>query len=155
VAWTRVALRVGGAPRDWSFCIGVFATGIVIRPAAAVRIDFEEAVMAGSRNLQVLVQIRPWCPAVFSASKRGQREVGAAEDLNPHGPCGPTDFHAHLLLSPPLLSAGFGSGLSVHRAWIWLQVSGAARLVSTPSNRNADCSGRLGSGSPFHRVPRL
>jgi hypothetical protein len=46
-------------------------------------------------------------------------------DLNPHGPCGPTDFHTLLRLSPPLLSArvwgldypftvpGFGSGCQV------------------------------------------
>ena len=36
--------------------------------------------------------------------------------MNPHGPCGPTDFHARLRLSPPLLSLpqGLGSGLSLH-----------------------------------------
>src|SRR6266567_5819737 len=37
-------------------------------------------------------------------------------DLNPHGPCGPTDFRTRLRLSPPLLSCqGLGSGLSLHR----------------------------------------
>src|SRR5438876_9318025 len=34
---------------------------------------------------------------------------------------------------PPLSQWGSGSELSLHRARIWLQVSGAARLVSTPS----------------------
>ena len=36
---------------------------------------------------------------------------------------------------PPLSQWGLGSGLSLHRARIWLRVSGAARLVSTPSRR--------------------
>ena len=40
------------------------------------------------------VILRMWC---------GRR------DLNPHEPCGPTDFHTRLRLSPPLqCSAGFG-----------------------------------------------
>ena len=45
-----------------------------------------------------------------SASKRGQRRSWCGRrDLNPHRPCGPTDFRTHLRLSPPLLSsAGFG-----------------------------------------------
>ena len=74
-------------------------------------------------------------------------------DLNPHGPCGPTDFRTRLRLSPPPpLAQGLGSGLSLHRARIWLRVSGAARLVSTPSR---PFRAGLGSGSPFYRVPRL
>jgi hypothetical protein len=72
---------------------------------------------------------------VFSASKRGQRSWCGRRDLNPHGPCCPTDFRTLLRLSPPLLtSAGFG-------VWTILspcpgypfRFSGAARLVSTPS----------------------
>jgi len=40
-------------------------------------------------------------------SYAGHRTVGVwcgRRDLNPHGPCGPTDFHTQLWLSPPLLS---------------------------------------------------
>src|SRR4051812_7458427 len=38
-------------------------------------------------------------------------------DLNPHGPCGPTDFHTRLRLSPPLaFYLGLGSGLSLHQS---------------------------------------
>src|SRR6266540_3618303 len=74
-------------------------------------------------------------------------------DLNPHGPCGPTDFHTQLRLSPPptAFAMGFGVWTIPSPCPDWFRVSGAARLVSTPSR---PVSAGLGSGSPFHRVPR-
>jgi len=58
-----------------------------------------------------------------------------AEGLEPSRALRPNGFSYHLRLSPPLLvlPQGLGSGLSLHRVRIWLRVSGAARLVSTPS----------------------
>jgi hypothetical protein len=55
--------------------------------------------------------------------------------LNPHGPCGPTDFHARLRLSPPLLSCRrvWGLDYPFTMSRIPFRFSGAARLVSTPS----------------------
>src|SRR6516225_4339624 len=55
-------------------------------------------------------------------------------DLNPHGPCGPTDFRTiYGFLRPCCLRQGLGSGLSLHRVPDAFPVSGAAPLVSTPS----------------------
>jgi len=46
------------------------------------------------------------------ASKRGQRESWCGRrDLNPHGPCGPTDFHTLLRLSPPPTAFAMGFGV--------------------------------------------
>jgi hypothetical protein len=79
-------------------------------------------------------------------------------DSNPQGPK-PNGFSYRLRLSPPecrLLETpppGLRSGLSLHRLPDQLRSLGAARLVSTPSRR--DYSVRLGSGLPFHRVPRI
>ena len=42
-------------------------------------------------------------------------------------------YPATAFAAPAFLPQGLGSGLSLHRARIWLRVSGAARLVSTPS----------------------
>ena len=48
-------------------------------------------------------------PQSFSFEARAKRSWCGRRDLNPHRPCGPTDFRTHLRLSPPLLSsAGFG-----------------------------------------------
>src|ERR1019366_4210175 len=67
-------------------------------------------------------------------------------DLNPHGPCGPTDFRTRLRLSPPRLSCSRVWGLdypfTVSR--ILFRLSGAARLVSTPSR--SECSVRAWLG---------
>src|SRR5579884_2333651 len=61
----------------------------------------------------------PWC---------GRR------DLNPHFPCGKTDFRTHPRLSPPLVVLpGFGVWTIPSPCPDLLRVSGAARLVSTPS----------------------
>jgi len=74
-------------------------------------------------------------------------------DLNPHSPCGKTDFRTRLRLSPPLLSAaGFGVWTIPSPSPGRLRVSGAARLVSTPSR---PFRAGLGSGSPCYRVPRI
>ena len=88
----------------------------------------------------VVSKLLPKCghtPAPASARKERLDDFGVwcgRRDLNPHSPCGKTDFLTRPRLSPPLLSCqGLGSGLSLHRARIWLRVSGAARLVSTPS----------------------
>src|SRR5437667_11503192 len=51
-------------------------------------------------------------PQSFSASKRGQKETWCGRrDLNPHGPCGPTDFHTLLRLSPPPTAFAMGFGV--------------------------------------------
>ena len=67
-------------------------------------------------------------------------------DLNPHGPCGPTDFRTRLRLSPPPLSCrrvlGLDYPFTVSR--MCFRLSGAARLVSTPSR--PECSGRAWLG---------
>src|ERR1700722_20688126 len=56
-------------------------------------------------------------------------------DLNPHGPCGPTDFHTRLRLSPPptAFAMGFGVWTIPSPCPNLARVLGAARLVSTPS----------------------
>ena len=77
-------------------------------------------------------------------------------DLNPHGPCGPTDFRTRLRLSPPLLSCRrvWGLDYPFTMSRIHFRFSGAARLVSTPSQPKAICSGRawlgiaISQGSP-------
>src|SRR5215469_10291992 len=74
-------------------------------------------------------------------------------DLNPHSPCGKTDFLTHLRLSPPPL--GFSEVWGLDYPFTFMNEfhgSGAARLVSTPSR--PDSTG-LGSGSPCYRVPRV
>jgi len=92
--------------------------------------------------------------SLFGFEARATGSWCGRRDLNPHGPCGPTDFLAlyGFRRRPPLSQWGLGSGLSLHRARIWLRVSGAARLVSTPSR---PFRAGLGSGSPRYRVPRL
>src|SRR6516225_10995509 len=67
-----------------------------------------------------------------SFRREGQGGWCGRRDLNPHSPCGKTDFRTHPRLSTPVLSpARFG---------VWtipspcpVQDLGAARLVSTPS----------------------
>ena len=56
-------------------------------------------------------------PQSFRLRSGGKRCWCGRRDLNPHGPCGPTDFRTRLRLSPPLLPwlQGLGSGLSLHR----------------------------------------
>ena len=107
--------------------------------------------MATERNGFAL---RAWChplspkrdhgdPQSFRLRSEGKGIWCGRRDLNPRGPCGPTDFRTRLRLSPPWLSCqGLGSGLSLHRAQVWLRVSGAARLVSTPSQPEHDRSGK-------------
>src|SRR6185503_16545268 len=70
-----------------------------------------------------------------------------AEGLEPSRALRPNGFSypSTAFAAPALLSQGLGSGLSLHRVRISLRVSGAARLVSTPSR---PFPAGLGSGSP-------
>ena len=54
-------------------------------------------------------------PQSFGFEARAKGSWCGRRDLNPHGPCGPTDFRTRLRLSPPLPCQGLGSGLSLHR----------------------------------------
>jgi len=46
---------------------------------------------------------------LFGFEARAKESWCGRRDLNPHEPCGSTDFHTLLRLSPPLLfAAGFG-----------------------------------------------
>ena len=95
--------------------------------------------------------------SLFGFEARAKGSWCGRRDLNPHGPCGPTDFHTRLRLSPPLLSCRrvWGLDYPFTMSRIWLRVSGAARLVSTPSQPELIAPAGLGSGSPCYRVPRL
>ena len=53
------------------------------------------------------------------------------------------------------LECGLGSGLSLRHAQERFRGLGAARLVSTPSRPDALVRAELGSGLPFHRLPRV
>ena len=101
-----------------------------------------EAEQVGSKQLHssaadaAVFTEKRWC---------GRRE------LNPHRPCGPTDFLTNCGFRRPRpraigAKAGLWSGLSLHRAPARGRGLGAARLVSTPSRRKFPS--RLGSGLP-------
>jgi len=84
---------------------------------------------------------------LFGFEARGPKWIWCGRgDLNPHGPCGPTDFRTRLRLSPPPLSCrrvlGLDYPFTVSR--MCFRLSGAARLVSTPSR--PECSGRAWLG---------
>ena len=97
--------------------------------------------------------LHPPTRSLFGFKARVTGSWCGRRDLNPHGPCGPTDFHALLRLSPPLLflPQGLGSGLSLHHVPDGSGMLGATRLVSTPSQPD---SGRawlgiaISQGSP-------
>ena len=55
-----------------------------------------------------------------------------AEGLEPSRALRPNGFSYPSTAFAALAFSSWGSGLSLHRARIWLRVSGAARLVSTP-----------------------
>jgi hypothetical protein len=83
---------------------------------------------------------------LFGFEARAKGSWCGRRDLNPHGPCGPTDFRTRLRLSPPPLSCrrvwGLDYPFTVSR--MCFRLSGAARLVSTPSR--PECSGRAWLG---------
>ena len=88
---------------------------------------------------------------------RAKRSWCGRRDLNPHGPCGPTDFRTRLRLSPPLLCCqGLGSGLSLHRVPETFPVFRCcpSSLYTFPTGKLIAPAG-LGSGSPRYRVPRI
>src|SRR6266436_4572118 len=66
--------------------------------------------------------LRAWChplsakrdhgdPQSFWLRIEGKGIWCGRRDLNPHGPCGPTDFHARLRLSPPPTAFAMGFGV--------------------------------------------
>ena len=86
-------------------------------------------------------------PQSFGFEARAKGSWCGRRDLNPHGPCGPTDFHTRLRLSPPLaFLPGFGVWTIPSPCPEYIRSSGAARLVSTPSQPEADFSGRAWLG---------
>jgi hypothetical protein len=50
-------------------------------------------------------------PQSFGFEKRARGSWCGRRDLNPHGPCGPTDFHTLLRLSPPPTAFAMGFGV--------------------------------------------
>src|SRR5206468_2026634 len=97
-------------------------------------------------------------PQSFRLRSEGKGIWCGRRDLNPHGPCGPTDFRTRLRLSPPLaVLPGFG---------VWTIPSPFSRIRSRlfrccPSSLYTFPTGTLiapaglGSGSPCDRVPRI
>jgi hypothetical protein len=91
--------------------------------------------------------------SLFGFEARAKGSWCGRRDLNPHGPCGPTDFHTLLRLSPPptAFAMGFGVWTIPPPCPDLIRVLGAARLVSTPSRPD---SGRawlgiaISQGSP-------
>ena len=84
---------------------------------------------------------------ILSVPETGKKKWCGRRDLNPHGPCGPTDFLAICGFRRPAAKrpgnalAGLWSGLSLHHS---RKAAGAARLVSTPSR--PECSVRAWLG---------
>src|SRR5258708_38106414 len=95
---------------------------------------------------------------LFGFEARAKGSWCGRRDLNPHGPCGPTDFHTLLRLSPPPTAFAMGFG-------VWTIPSPYPDLAPgvrcCPSSLYTFPTGtliapaRLGPGSPFHRVPRI
>jgi len=122
-------------------------TGVRNDTVTGVRND----TVTGAWNDTVPKRFSTTCEARTTASWCGRR------DLNPHGPCGPTDFRTHLRLSPPLPSCqGLGSGLSLHHVPDTFPVYRCcpSSLYTFPTGALIAPAG-LGLGSPCYRVPRI
>src|SRR6266700_6197261 len=68
------------------------------------------------RTVALLRRFRRRQPVTISLPWQGfeVRATGSwcgRRDLNPHGPCGPTDFHTQLRLSPPPTAFAMGFGV--------------------------------------------
>jgi hypothetical protein len=50
-------------------------------------------------------------PQSFRLHSEGKGKLVRRRDLNPHGPCGPTDFYTLLRLSPPPTAFAMGFGV--------------------------------------------
>src|ERR1039457_3645749 len=72
---------------------------------------------------------------LFGFEARAKGELVRAEGLEPSRALRPHGFSypSTAFAAPAVVPQGLGSGLSLHRARIWLRGLGAARLVSTPS----------------------
>jgi hypothetical protein len=95
-----------------------------------------------------------WRDIHFGVCKKGRLDdlcMVRAEGLEPSRALQPNGFSCHLRLSPPPFGV---CGLDYPFTFAF--AVGAARLVSTPSRpKSVIAPARLGSGSPFHRVPRI
>jgi hypothetical protein len=90
---------------------------------------------------------------LFGSEARAKKSWCGRRDLNPHGPCGPTDFHAVYGFRRP--DAALGSARARFAVWTIPSPSprkirglGAARLVSTPYRLESPSG--LGSGLPLN-----
>src|SRR6476646_4433864 len=140
-----IRLRISSGRRSWGRVVFL----ALVWPCIARQLD--AGVGRNGQNVGGGIMLTR---RLFGFEARAKGELVRAEGLEPSRTLRSNGFSypATAFAAFAIVWRGLGSGLSLHRARIWLRVSGAARLVSTPSR---PFRAGLGSGSPCYRVPRI